>query len=523
MTRPRLLTPLRAAALLLAAAGPLLFALPAAAATLIHAGRLIDGVAETARSEVTVVVEEGKIAAVRPGFVAPGGGDDLIDLSGMTLLPGLMDMHVHLTGELSPRSYIERVQLESADQAVRAVAYARATLMAGFTTVRNPGDDGKATIALRRAIEDGLVPGPRIFTAGKSLATTGGHADPTNGLNSRLRGDPGPADGVVNGPADAVKAVRQRYKEGADFIKITATGGVLSVAKSGQNPQFSMAELEAIVATAKDYGFHVAAHAHGTEGMKRAVIAGVRSIEHGTYMTDEVMELMKQRGTFYVPTILAGVTVAERAEIDGYFPDLVRPKAAAIGPVIRHTFARAYEAGVKIAFGTDCGVGPHGDNAKELGLMVAGGMPPMEAIRSATVTAAELLGIDQEVGTVEAGKLADLIAVDGDPLADIGELESVDFVMKEGEVYKGGPFAAGPEAEADPGGCADNGDCAESEYCAFAEGECGGPGSCELRPEVCLQIFDPVCGCDGETYSNACTAASKGQSLSSREACAEAG
>ncbi len=429
MKRDRLLIPI-------VAAGLLLVALPAGAATLIHAGRLIDGVADSARSEVTVVVEDGRITEVRPGFAAPGPADELIDLSAMTVLPGLMDMHVHLTGELSPRSYLERVQFESADQAVRAVAHARTTLMAGFTTVRNPGDDGKATIALRKAIEAGLVPGPRVFTAGKSLATTGGHADPTNGLNSRLRGDPGPADGVVNGPADAAKAVRQRYKEGADFIKITATGGVLSVAKSGQNPQFTMAELEAIIATADDYGFHVAAHAHGTEGMRRAIVAGVRSIEHGTYMTDEVMELMKQHGTFYVPTILAGVTVAERAGIDGYFPALVRPKAAAIGPVIQDTFARAYAAGVKIAFGTDCGVGPHGDNAKELGLMVAGGMPPMQAIRSATRVTAELLEIGGEVGTVEPGKLADLIAVDGDPLADIAELESVDFVMREGVVYK---------------------------------------------------------------------------------------
>ena len=510
MKRDRLLTSFLAA-------GLLLLALPAGAATLIHAGSLIDGVADTPRSEVTVVVEDGKITAVRSGYIAPGPDDELVDLSGMTVLPGLMDMHVHLTGELSPRSYLERVQFESADQAVRAVAYARTTLMAGFTTVRNPGDDGKATIALRKAIDAGLVPGPRVFTAGKSLATTGGHADPTNGLNSRLRGDPGPADGVVNGPADAVKAVRQRYKEGADFIKITATGGVLSVAKSGQNPQFTMAELEAIVATADDYGFHVAAHAHGTEGMKRAVIAGVRSIEHGTYMTDEVMELMKQHGTFYVPTILAGVTVAERAAIDGYFPALVRPKAAAIGPVIQDTFARAWQAGVKIAFGTDCGVGPHGDNGREFALMVAGGMPAMAAIWSATRVSAELLGIEDEVGTLEAGKLADLIAVDGDPLADISELESVDFVMKKGEIYKWPFFAEEPAA----GACETSGDCDKGQYCAFSEGFCGGRGSCETRAEACLQIHDPVCGCNGTTYSNACMAAASGQSLRSREACAE--
>ncbi|MFQ5527429.1 MAG: amidohydrolase family protein [Thermoanaerobaculia bacterium] len=406
------------------------------AATLVHAGSLIDGVSDEARSEVTIVVEDGRIAEVRDGYSKPGSGDTAIDLRDSTVIPGLMDMHVHLTGELNPKVYLERVQLNTASYAVRSVEYARRTLMAGFTTVRNPGDDGTITVALRDEIAKGMVPGPRIFTAGKSLATTGGHADPTNGLRDDLTRDAGPEDGVVNGPEDAAKAVRHRYKEGADFIKITATGGVLSVAKSGQNPQFTEEELRAIVATANDYGFHVAAHAHGAEGMKRAVRAGIRSIEHGTLMDEETMELMKEHGTYYVPTILAGNFVADKAAIDGYFPELVRPKAAEIGPKIKQTFAKAYKAGVKIAFGTDCGVSPHGGNAEEFVHMVEAGMPAMEAIQSATVSPAELLGISDELGSIEAGKIADLVAVAGNPLEDIALLQDMAFVMKEGTVYK---------------------------------------------------------------------------------------
>jgi imidazolonepropionase-like amidohydrolase len=351
-------------------------------------------------------------------------------------MPGLMDTHTHLSSQFSAKTYLERFQFDAADYAFRSVAYAERTLLAGFTTVRDVGDRFNVTVSLRKAIDLGLVEGPRIFTSGKSLATTGGHADPTNGMGAYLGGDPGPAEGVVNGPADAAKAVRQRYKEGSDLIKITATGGVLSVAKSGLNPQFSDEELEAVIKTAADYDFHVAAHAHGAEGMKRAIRAGVRSIEHGTYLDEEAMELMKQHGTFYVPTIMAGDWVAEKAEIDGFFPDLVRPKAAAIGPQIRDTFAKAYKAGVKIAFGTDSGVSAHGDNAEEFGLMVAGGMPPMEAIQAATIVAAELLGIEDTLGSIETGKIADLAAVPGDPLSDIGLMEKVTFVMKEGVVYK---------------------------------------------------------------------------------------
>lgn len=319
---------------------------------------------------------------------------------------------------------------------LKAAYYANITLLAGFTTVRNLGDSYNETVALRNAINNNLTQGPRIYTAAKSIATTGGHADPTNGRAADLMGDPGPKQGVINGADEARKAVRQRYKDGADLIKITATGGVLSVAKSGQNPQFMDDELQAIVATAKDYGMTVAVHAHGKEGMQRAIKAGVTSIEHGTYMDKDSFTLMKKYGTYYVPTIMAGDWVAKKAEIDGFFPELVRPKAKKIGPLIQQTFANAYKAGVKIAFGTDSGVSAHGDNAQEFVLMVDAGMPAITAIRSATWQAARLLGVSDSLGSVESGKLADLIAVKGDPLADISLLQDVRFVMKDGIVYK---------------------------------------------------------------------------------------
>jgi imidazolonepropionase-like amidohydrolase len=347
-----------------------------------------------------------------------------------------MDMHTHLSDQFSRDTYSEGFFLNPTDYAIRSTVYAKRTLMAGFTTVRDLGDDGMVTVSLRNAINGGLIPGPRIFTSSKAIGTTGGHADPTNGWNARLRGDPGPKDGVIDGADDARKAVRQRYKEGADLIKITATGGVLSLAKSGQNPQFTDEELAAIVETARDYGFTVAVHAHGAEGMKRAVEAGVTSIEHGTYMTDEVMRLMKKHGTYYVPTILAGVTVAERAQEDDYLPEIVRPKAAAIGPAIKDTFARAYKAGVKIAFGTDSGVSAHGDNWREFVLMADAGMPPMTALQSATIEAAKLLRIDDRLGSIEQGKVADIVAVAGDPLEDMSVMGDVRFVMKSGVVYK---------------------------------------------------------------------------------------
>jgi len=308
-------------------------------------------------------------------------------------------------------------------------------LQSGFTTVRDLGGSG-VNIALRNAIARGEVQGPRVFTAGKAIGTTGGHADPTNGYRKDLMGDPGPAEGVINGPADAYHAVRQRYKDGSDCIKITATGGVLSQAKNGSNPQFTEEEIKAIVSAAQDYGFKVAAHAHGAEGIKRAVRAGVNSIEHGTLMDEEGMELMKKMGTYYVPTIIAGRSAADSAKIPGYYTDMVVPKALAIGPKIQATFAKAYKAGVKIAFGTDAGVYAHGKNWMEFVYMTEAGMPAMEAIQSATVSAADLLGASESLGSLEAGKMADIIAVDGDPTKDINAMGKVRFVMKEGVVYR---------------------------------------------------------------------------------------
>ncbi|AMN13628.1 amidohydrolase [Alteromonas macleodii] len=405
--------------------------------TLIHAGKVFTGTSNSLQENMTIVVEDNKIKAVKKGFAEAQEGDTVIDLKTSTVMPGLMDMHVHLSSQHGgPQTYLERFSLNEADYALRAANYAKITLDSGFTTVRNLGDGYNETVALRNAISKGYATGPRIYTVAKSIATTGGHADPSNGLSHLLRPDVGPKQGVVNGEAEAREAVRTRYQDGADLIKITATGGVLSVAKSGQNPQFMTDELEAIVETAKDYGMTVAVHAHGKEGMKRAIEAGVDSIEHGTYMDDEIRKLMKKHGTYYVPTILAGKFVADKAKIDGFFPELVRPKAASIGPLIQNTFEQAHKAGVKIAFGTDSGVSAHGDNAQEFSLMVEAGMKPADALLSATVNSANLLGISDILGTLEEGKLADIVAVQGNPLDDISLMESVSFVMKDGVVYK---------------------------------------------------------------------------------------
>ncbi|MCZ8530266.1 amidohydrolase family protein [Alteromonas sp. PRIM-21] len=405
--------------------------------TLIHAGKVFTGTSKSLQEKMTIVIEGNKIAEIKKGFAKPQKGDIVIDLSASTVMPGLMDMHVHLSSQHGgPQTYLERFSLNEADYALRAANYAEITLDAGFTTVRNLGDGYNETVALRNAIAKGYATGPRIYTVAKSIATTGGHADPSNGMSHLLRPDVGPKQGVVNGEVEAREAVRARYQDGADLIKITATGGVLSVAKSGQNPQFMTDELEAIVDTAKDYGMTVAVHAHGKEGMKRAIEAGVDSIEHGTYMDNEIRKLMKKHGTYYVPTILAGKFVADKAKIDSFFPELVRPKAAAIGPLIQNTFEQAHKAGVKIAFGTDSGVSAHGDNAQEFSLMVEAGMKPADALLSATVNSADLLGISDILGTLEQGKLADIVAVQGDPLDDISLMESVSFVMKDGVVYK---------------------------------------------------------------------------------------
>lgn len=402
--------------------------------TLLHCGQLIDVKNLQILKEMTIVVQGNKILDVQKGYSTAAAGDQVIDLKTKTVMPGLIDMHVHLESETNPNRYMETFTFNPADYAFQSVVFAERTLMTGFTAVRDLGGSG-VNIALRNAINKNLIKGPRVYTAGKSIATTGGHADPTNGYRRDLMGDPGPDAGVVNGPDEAAKAVRQRYKEGSDVIKITASGGVLSVAKSGENPQFTEAEINAIVATAKDYGFKVAAHCHGKEAMRRAVVAGVNSIEHGTYMDEEIMTLMKQKGTYFVPTITAGKSVADSAKKPGYFPDVVTPKALAIGPKIQSTFASAYKAGVKIAFGTDAGVYAHGKNWMEFVYMNEAGMPALETIRAATLSAADLLG-DDRIGVIEKDKLADIIAIDGDPVKDIRAMGKVKFVMKNGVVYK---------------------------------------------------------------------------------------
>ena len=408
------------------------------AKTLIHAGALIDGRADTARKAVTITIEGERITGLADGYTAPATGDTVIDLKNATVMPGLMDMHVHLTFENSATYDFERATMNSPDIAYRSTVFAHRTLMAGFTTVRDAGEIGvfNLTPALRNAIAKGWVIGPRIYAAGRIISTTGGHGDPTNGFRRDYQGDPGPLEGVINGADDARKAVRQRYKDGADLIKLTATGGVLSLAVNGQNSQFTEEEMRAVITTAHDYGMKVAAHAHGTEGMKRAVQLGIDSIEHGTFMTDEVIALMKEHGTYLVPTLSAGRFILEKAKVPGYLPAVVIPKALATGAAMTATFTRAYQAGVKIAFGTDQGVAPHGDNAREFIYMVEAGMPPMKAIQAATLEGARLLGVEKDLGTVETGKFADLVAVPGDPLADIKLMTQVSFVMKTGKVYK---------------------------------------------------------------------------------------
>ncbi|MBL0153233.1 MAG: amidohydrolase family protein [Chitinophagaceae bacterium] len=403
--------------------------------TLIWCGTLVDGTQAAPKKNMTIVVEKNKIVSVQEGFTTATSMDKTIDLKNKTVTPGWIDMHVHMEEEINPNRFLQSFTQNPADIAFGSVRFAETTLMTGFTTVRDLGGTG-VNISLRNAINKGLLKGPRVFTAGKAIGTTGGHADPTNGYRKNLMGDPGPVEGVVNGADDCRKAVRQRYKDGADLIKITATGGVLSVAKNGSNPQFTEEEIKAIVETAKDYGFRVAVHAHGAEGMKRAIRAGVNSIEHGTLMDDECIALFKQYGTWYVPTLTAGASVADSAKIPGFFNELVTPKALEIGPQLINTFTKAYKAGVKIAFGTDAGVYKHGKNWMEFTLMIKGGMPALEAIRSATMNAADLLGEKDRLGSIEAGKLADIIAMDGDPLTDPQAFARVVFVMKDGVVYK---------------------------------------------------------------------------------------
>jgi len=402
------------------------------AATVIYSSNYLDVINEIQVKNTSITITNNKITDISRGFIKVDTGDKLIDLRGFTLLPGLMDMHVHFGGEYQSKAK-RPIKVERETEAILATQHAYKTLKVGFTTVRQVGDSGMVAISLRDAINSNQIVGPRMFTSGKSIATTGGHADPTNGMSSDSYEYPTAEDGVINGPYDAYTAVRQRYKDGADGIKLTVTGGVLSVAKSGDNPQFTLEEVDAVVKAAKDYGMWVAVHAHGPQGMKRAVLAGVDSVEHGTFMTEEIMDLMISKGTYYVPTISAGEFVAAKSKIDNYFPEIVRPKAASVGPQIGATFKKAHERGVKIAFGTDAGVQPHGTNSDEFVYMVQYGMSPMKAIKSATINTAMLLGINDDLGSIDIGKTADIIAVKGNPILDIENIKNIRFVMKEGK------------------------------------------------------------------------------------------
>jgi imidazolonepropionase-like amidohydrolase len=403
--------------------------------TLIQCGSLIDGILNTARPNVTIIVEKNKIIAVENGFSTPQTSDKVIDLKTKTVMPGLIDMHVHLESETSRDQFQKRIGQNMADVAYEAQKNAQTTLMAGFTTVRDLGGSG-VNIALRNAINRGIAIGPRIFTSGKTIATTGGHGDPSNGIRSDLEFPHQALDGVVNSKEQARQAVRQRYKDGSDWIKITATGGVMSIAKNGKGPQFQDDELEGIISTAKDYNFKVAAHAHGAEGMKRALRAGVTTIEHGSFLDDECIKLFIEKGAYLCPTIIAGKTVADSAKIPGYYHPFVAKKAIETGAASQAAFGRAYKAGVKICFGTDAGVFVHGKNAKEFQYMTEAGMPMMEALKTATMTNADVLDMKDQIGSIENGKIADIIAVDADPIKDPKVMMNVTFVMKEGVIYK---------------------------------------------------------------------------------------
>ena len=406
----------------------------AAQKTYLQCGTVIDVSNGKMLSQKTIIVSGNIIEAVEDGFVKGGSNDTVVDLKDKVVLPGLIDMHVHMESEYNKGSYMKEFTLNEADVALESTVYAKRTLMAGFTTVRDLGGTG-VNISLRNAINKGLVDGPRIFTSGMALATTGGHADPTNGRRKELMGDPGPKEGVVNSPEDGKKAVRQRYKNGADVIKITATGGVLSVAKSGHNPQFTLEEIQAITSTAKNYGMSVAAHAHGDEGMKLAVLGGVNTIEHGSFMSEETMELMVKYNCYLIPTISAGKQVAEKAKQPGFFPPVVARKALEIGPIHQSTMAKAHKKGVPMGFGTDAGVFPHGKNAIEFGYLLEAGIPVKESLKAATITNAKLLGIDN-LGQLRKGFLADIIAVNENPVENVKTLEEVVFVMKDGKIYK---------------------------------------------------------------------------------------
>ncbi|MFK7959676.1 MAG: amidohydrolase family protein [Phycisphaerales bacterium] len=414
---------------------------PAADVTIVHCGALLDVPGTAPRGNSTLVLQNDRVVRVVDGFIdppplAPGTDVRVVDLRDRFVLPGLIDCHTHITGQYGGSRMLKGVTATDADAAIMGTVYARRTIMAGFTTVRNVGSSGDAAFALRDAIKGGHVPGPRLLVAGESISPTGGHSDGTLGYRDDIFAMPGVMLGIADGPDACRQAVRAQVKRGADVIKLTATGGVLSNTAAGVEQQFFADELEAIIATGHQLGRKVAAHAHGSTGIKAALRAGVDSIEHGTYLDDECIALFQETGAYLVPTIHAGKFVEEKAAIEGYFPPPVRAKAAAVGPIIQDAFGRAAAAGVKIAFGTDVGVGAHGTNALEFVYMVEAGMPAADAIVTATINAADLCDRSDEVGTLEPGKFADLIAVDGDPTQDVSVLSDVRFVMKGGQVFR---------------------------------------------------------------------------------------
>lgn len=406
------------------------------AVQVVYAGRLFDAVTNQVRQGVSVVVEGGRIRELRDGKVVRSG-EELIDLGDSTVMPGLIDCHTHLTFEVSKGKTLKDLLLaRDSALAITATAHARRTLLAGFTTVRDVGAPAFIDVSLRDAIRRGEVAGPRMFVATRMLTITGGHGDFSSGLREGLVPEPDFREGVIDSPADGVRAVRYMVKHGADHIKVVSTGGVLSLGDTKAGEQLTLEEMKAVVDTARTLGLAVEAHAHGAAGIKNALRAGVRSVEHGTFLDDEAIRLFKERGAYLVPTLSAGKWAAEKAKEPGYYPPPIVEKALGLDVLMREAFARAYRAEVGIAFGTDAGVYPHGLNAREFEYMVEAGMTPTEAILAATRNAADLLGRSADIGSIQAGRYADLVAVKGDPAADIKLLQEVSFVMKEGQIYK---------------------------------------------------------------------------------------